>query len=226
DNWWGSDSGPYNSENNPLGTGDSVADNVDFYPFLLADPFTSGTAEDDEQNNDQGDDDNNNSDSRDPSDNYGDNTPEDYGNSGNDSPCGNSYFCNTDNFSLNYYFSLYDSPSKGFIKLLYNSILVREPDIEGFNNWVNLLENNIKCASEIAECLFFSEENKPRIKNKDNIEFLEYLYSGILFRNPDNQGFNSWLAIINNSEQRKYLFSSFVSSEEWKNICTEFNINP
>lgn len=35
-NWWGDASGPYNPTYNPDGAGDSVSDNVDFYPWLTA----------------------------------------------------------------------------------------------------------------------------------------------------------------------------------------------
>lgn len=35
ENWWGSDSGPYQSELNPQGTGNPVSDNVDFIPWLV-----------------------------------------------------------------------------------------------------------------------------------------------------------------------------------------------
>jgi hypothetical protein len=222
-NWWGSDSGPYSPENNPLGTGDSVADNVSFYPFLLSDPFAIGTEKDDEEE----DGDNNNGDTQNPSASEENNdSAGNLANIADNSIYGSSNFFNTDGFSLKYYLSLYAFPSKGFITLLYNSILLREPDTEGLDHWEYLLDNNIKSASDIAECLFFSEENISRILKKNNSEFLEYLYSGILFRKPDSEGFDSWLAAINSGMPRKYLFRSFTSSEEWKNICAEFKINP
>ncbi|MCX6383236.1 MAG: hypothetical protein NTV16_01945 [Actinobacteria bacterium] len=45
-NWWGSELGPYNAANNPLGVGNSIADNVSFSPFLTSDPFLPVQQED------------------------------------------------------------------------------------------------------------------------------------------------------------------------------------
>jgi hypothetical protein len=38
ENWWGSASGPYEPDLNPLGRGDSVGNNIDFEPWLTAPP--------------------------------------------------------------------------------------------------------------------------------------------------------------------------------------------
>ena len=105
--------------------------------------------------------------------------------SDNISPYG-SYLVFRENgsFSLNHYLNLYGSSSGGFIALLYHSILGREPDIEGFGFWQEVLENNSKSASEIAECFFFSEENISRIEQFDNSDFIKYyttvFFSGIM----------------------------------------------
>jgi len=40
DNWWGSESGPSHYTNNPTGTGDGVADRVNFTPWLTSEPGT------------------------------------------------------------------------------------------------------------------------------------------------------------------------------------------
>jgi hypothetical protein len=37
-NWWGSETGPYNPSSNPGGTGDAVSDGVTFSPWLLIRP--------------------------------------------------------------------------------------------------------------------------------------------------------------------------------------------
>ena len=37
-NYWGDPSGPYHPTQNPSGRGDRVSDNVNFRPWLLADP--------------------------------------------------------------------------------------------------------------------------------------------------------------------------------------------
>ncbi|MBU1940796.1 MAG: tandem-95 repeat protein, partial [Candidatus Thermoplasmatota archaeon] len=44
-NWWGDFSGPYHPTSNPTGSGDSVSDNVDYYPFIDNDPPWTVTIE-------------------------------------------------------------------------------------------------------------------------------------------------------------------------------------
>ena len=215
DNWWGAESGPYNSSNNPLGTGNSVADNINFYPFLVSDPFLPPVEPPDE-NDDAG--------VSQPPGNTGNNTAY-----SNDNSCLNgSYlvFQEGGSFSRNHYFNSYGSSSGGFIALLYHSVLGREPDAEGFGFWQEILESNSKSASEIAECFFFSEENISNIEAFENNDFIEYLYLSILFRNYDISGYEDCLKCMNAGASKQYLFDAFTNSEEWNGICAEFKLNP
>lgn len=229
-NWWGSELGPCNLANNPTGTGNSIADNVDFYPFLLSDPFILTPIS---NNNQPKEEDNGNN------DNPPSTPPPDVN---NESPSNNQLNSGTNNKSLDnktlasnwypsctlldHYIYLYDSPIKGFMQLFYNTILLREPDMEGFNHWVNLLESDIKDASGIAECLFFSQENKERIENLNNNDFLKYLYNSILFRDFDESGFNYWILELEKGKTKQDLFNSFTNSAEWEDICLKFKIKP
>jgi hypothetical protein len=217
-NWWGSELGPYNATNNPLGVGNSVADNIGFLPFLTIDPFLPVQPED--------------------------NLPPDEGNGSNDdSPpanINNAPVSNNSNissslylfsqgsryFSLNHYLNFYGSSPEGFIVLLYHNILGREPDAEGLGYWQQVLESNTKNASYIAGCLFFSEENNSRIEAFENSDFIKYLYQSILFREYDINGCNEWLNCMSSGETKQYLFDSFTASKEWSDICSKFSINP
>jgi hypothetical protein len=98
--------------------------------------------------------------------------------------------------------------------------------MEGFNHWVNLLESDIKDASDIAECLFFSQENKERMENLNNNDFLKYLYNSILFRDFDESGFNYWILELEKGKTKQDLFNSFTNSAEWEDICLKFKIKP
>ncbi|MHB1345868.1 MAG: DUF4214 domain-containing protein [Candidatus Humimicrobiaceae bacterium] len=215
DNWWGTESGPYNASENPLGTGNSVSDNINFNPFLISDPFLPPVQPPDE-NNDEG--------GSQPPANTGNNTA-----SSNDkSYLNGSYlvFQEGGSFSRNHYLNSYGSSPGGFIALLYHSVLGREPDAEGFGLWQEVLESQSKSASEIAECFFFSEENISRLEAFDNNDFIEYLYLSILFRNYDISGYEDCLKCMNAGVSKRYLFDAFTNSEEWNGICAEFKLNP
>jgi hypothetical protein len=225
-NWWGSELGPYNTVNNPLGVGNSVADNVGFSPFLTSDPFIPVQPED-KLPPDEG-----NGSNDDPPPMSGN---ESGSNNINNSPVNNSsnisgspyFFSQGSNyFSFNHYLNSYGSPAKGFIALLYQSILGREPDIEGLDYWQQILENNSNNASGIAGCLFFSEENIARIKEFDNNDFIKYLYQSILFREYDINSYEGWLNCMKSGATEQDLFDSFVASKEWADICFKFGINP
>ncbi|MCL4385136.1 MAG: DUF4214 domain-containing protein [Cyanobacteria bacterium] len=248
-NWWGFDTGPYNLTNNPSGTGNSVADNVNFLPFLTTDPFLPAPPPDNppqdenippdteppttnppappEENNNSGI----------PAQITPENNPDNSSNgnnninntkfsNNNNSNSNHNDFSNQENFPLNNYLNLYNTPSMGFMNLLYNSILEREPDMEGFLYWHNTLKNNFKSASEIAGNLFVSEENIKKIENLDNSDFIKYLYHSILFRKYDPQGYNDWLNFLNSGRSRQDLLQSFFNSDEWLGICANFNIKP
>jgi len=253
-NWWGSDTGPYNLTSNSSGTGNSVADNVNFSQFLTADPFLPAPPPDNPPQDENIPPDTSPPDTTPPdidppaadppappeeNNNSGipaQITPENNNNSNNNinntrfsnnnSNSNHNDFSNQENFPLNNYLNLYNTPSMGFMNLLYNSILEREPDMEGFLYWHNTLENNFKSASEIAGNLFVSEENIQKIENLDNSDFIKYLYHSILFRKYDPQGYNDWLYFLNSGKSRQDLLQSFLNSDEWLGICANFNIKP
>ncbi len=225
-NWWGFESGPYNTEKNHTGDGNSVSDSVVFQPFLSTDPFSKELLEND--NSDTGEKNNDGPTAE---------NPQDLSNGGQKN--NNSSNVNTSIPSLPYqktyreiragyenkaYFdSLADFSSKSFITLLYNTILFREPDEEGLNDWLMFLQNKKENMAKTFEYFFFSEENDSRLNNLDNSGFIAYLYSSLFFREPDNDGFDDWLASLNNGQSRKNIFTAFINSEEWESIYASFN---
>ena len=314
-NWWGSETGPYNQSFNPNGTANSVANNVNFIPFLTSDPFilpdpspsssddspqddpptgdatsetttstittmqeepsssstttsttqeessssssfsstpsssptndtsySSNTSENNSSNQDSDlneqnlllEQDNNYNDANFPNSNNNIFTNKNtyksnYSNKddlNNYLAFKNKEFSKVKNFPLNYYLYNYDLISQGFINLIYNSILERDPDYEGFLYWHYLLENNLKSPSNITREIFYSAENSQRLKKLNNEEFINYLYHSILFRQYDTFGYNYWLnKLINNNISKKELLNLFLKSEEWAQICSNFNLN-
>ncbi len=97
-----------------------------------------------------------------------------------------------------------------YIKRIYETLLQREPDREGFNYWLNLLkEKNIPrlqlfyrfSFSKEFEKLTLSHEILPFNKKDLKIAFLERLYNLILLRDADGFGLNYWYEVL--SEKRK-----------------------
>ena len=81
-----------------------------------------------------------------------------------------------------------------FVTRLYNLCLDREPDATGLNDWVNNLLARKVTGSQAAEGFIFSAEFTS--KNTNNSEFLTILYRAFFNREPDADGFNKWLVLL------------------------------
>lgn len=78
-----------------------------------------------------------------------------------------------------------------FVSRIYKIALGREPEVEGWNFWINKLQNKEITATElIAENLMTQSEFVDRELNKRN--FVTTMYSLIVNREPDEEGQRYW----------------------------------
>lgn len=78
-----------------------------------------------------------------------------------------------------------------FVSRIYKIALGREPEVEGWNFWINKLQNKEITATElIAENLMTQSEFIDRELNKRN--FVTTMYSLIVNREPDEEGQRYW----------------------------------
>lgn len=113
---------------------------------------------------------------------------------------------------------------EGFVYRLYAKALEREPDLNGFANWVTQLKEKKISGSGAAFGFFFSPEMSNR--NLTNLEFVTLLYNVFFDREPDEGGMQTWLSALETGASRKYVFSGFANSQEWKNLCAVYKIEP
>ena len=107
------------------------------------------------------------------------------------------------------YGSLDDS---GFVNLVYNNVLSRTPDSEGVSYW-NGQMNDGMTRGEVMTGFSESPENQQTTLNQ--IRVIAFYY-GMLRRAPDQEGFDYWVAKLNNGEQPNDLINGFINSPEYQ----------
>ncbi len=111
--------------------------------------------------------------------------------------------------------SLVPKDTKSAPQRFYNFILGRDADIDGFNAWSNYLEKSSLASMAIR--FFSGEEYKNRELN--NGEFINILYSALLRRDADIEGFNYWTtALDNNHITKNEVISIFLNSKSFTDI--------
>ena len=109
-----------------------------------------------------------------------------------------------------------------FVTRFYKLCLDREPDSGGLNDWVNNLVARKITGAQAAEGFIFSAEFTS--KNTNNSEFLTILYRAFFNREPDADGFNKWLMLLNAGNSRQFVLAGFVNSDEFKTLCKNYGI--
>jgi len=109
-----------------------------------------------------------------------------------------------------------------FVTRFYKLCLDREPDAAGLNDWVNNLLARKITGAQAAEGFIFSAEFTA--KNINNSEFLTILYRAFFNREPDADGFNKWLGLLNAGNSRQFVLAGFVNSDEFKTLCKNYGI--
>ena len=111
---------------------------------------------------------------------------------------------------------------EGFVRRLYVEVLDREADEVGVRHWVGLLRNNRSSAAQVANGFFGSQEFLR--KDIDDEEFVDMLYSTFFNREPDEQGREHWLNVLDNGMSRQSVINGFIASSEWSDFCATYSI--
>jgi hypothetical protein len=100
----------------------------------------------------------------------------------------------------------------GFVSTLYSCVLnISQPDASGFNFWLNNLQTRA-LTIQGAYTYFFGYE--PAADSND--QFVHKIYDCILFRSPDDDGYqNSMTSLANGSVTRAQLVQAVLSSQEF-----------
>jgi len=115
-----------------------------------------------------------------------------------------------------------DVSVKGFITRFYQECLNREPDEQGLATWVDALNSGEESGESLARSFIFSQEFINQ--NLTNEEFITVLYNAFFGREPDAAGYDSWNSQMSQGADRETVLSSFVSAQEFINLCRTYGI--
>ena len=116
-------------------------------------------------------------------------------------------------------------PSKNAVKFatrLYTCCLGRDPEAEGLEYWALAL-TNLDATGYQAASLFFTLPEFLGL-NTTNEEYLRRLYTTFMGRDPEEEGFNYWLSMLNGGTDRNEVMRAFAGCAEFQEICNQYGI--
>ena len=116
-------------------------------------------------------------------------------------------------------------PNRGtidFATRLYTTCLARSADEDGLMAWARQLANQRDTGSGAARGFFFSSEFTGQNVSKG--EFVTRLYRTFMDREPDQSGFDAWVAQLDSGVSREEVFEGFAQSPEFTRICASYGI--
>ncbi len=116
----------------------------------------------------------------------------------------------------------YATPVEQFVARFYENVLDRDPDSEGFVDWVGRLNSGSADGAIIAEGFFCSAEVAQRGWSDE--EYLRKLYQTILGREADAAGLADWLGQLADGMTWRYALRGFVESAEFAALCEHYGI--
>jgi hypothetical protein len=109
----------------------------------------------------------------------------------------------------------YDKTNSGFVTLLYNRILDRDPDATGLVNQVAALDAGLS-RMDLVYNFIFSEECQNTISGYSNEQFIKFLYQAIFNREPESAGLNDWLSHMSAGMTKADVVNAFTHSLEFE----------
>jgi len=109
------------------------------------------------------------------------------------------------------------SAVEDFVTRFYTLCLDRVPDSAGLDGWVSALLNGSQTGSDVAYGFVFSNEFVN--KNTTNQEYLTVLYEAFFNRQPDQGGWDGWLAELNRGPSRADVLNGFIFAVEFTELC-------
>ena len=136
--------------------------------------------------------------------------------------------CKEYGITAGYYVSGVASSKQGgvncFVERLYEVCLGRRSDIGGQQNWASALMAGSSTGSSCVHGFLFSSEFTN--KNLNDADFVAYTYRAFFGREADISGLTTWVNYLGNGGTREGVFNGFKNSQEFKNLCSSYGINP
>ena len=106
---------------------------------------------------------------------------------------------------------------------LYNAAFKRLPDPDGLKYWIGKFSSGENTSRVVALSFLGSAEFAERYgSDVSNAQYVETLYTNVLGRDYDQEGYNYWLGNLNNGVETRYeLLLGFAESAENKTLFSE-----
>ncbi len=111
---------------------------------------------------------------------------------------------------------------KDFVTIMYTTVLGRDADEAGVENWTAALKAGAIDAAGVAKEFVLGEEFA--LRNLTNEEFVEVLYDAFLSREADEEGKATWVAALEGGKTKEAVLANFVNSEEFVSGCASTGI--
>lgn len=111
---------------------------------------------------------------------------------------------------------------QAFVTRLYTTLLGRDPDTTGLNNWVTLLANGTKTGAQVVDG--FLKSNEFTGKKYSNADYVERLYKTMLNRSSDSAGKADWVTKLEVGMSREGVSIGFINSSEFTAVCSSYGI--
>lgn len=113
-----------------------------------------------------------------------------------------------------------------FIARCYRTVLNRDYDVTGINNWTGALLHSPNIRSSVNDVtksgFFHSREFQQR--NVSNGQYVKILYQTFLNRSAEKSGYENWLNALNNGASRDVILESFADSAEFSNLLSSYGV--
>ncbi len=116
-----------------------------------------------------------------------------------------------------------EASTGGFVTRMYEIVLGREPESDGYDYWVSELNSGAQSASDVVLGFFFSSEYQN--KNKSNEKIVVDFYNAMLGREPDSEGMQYWIKYLEIGMTMRSIARGFVDSAEFIGLCNHYGIN-
>lgn len=109
-----------------------------------------------------------------------------------------------------------------FVTRLYRNFLLREPEAGGLNDWVNVLVNGTATGAKVVAGFVHSQEfqNQPLT----DLGYVTAFYYVILGREPEEDGVNAWLSVLENGYTKDKVLEGFLNSKEMDDLCRSMGV--
>lgn len=111
----------------------------------------------------------------------------------------------------------------GFVRRCYQIALDRNADTPGLNHWCGQLLDGAQTPQEVAHGFVASPEMQS--KQQSNGEYVRTMYRLYLNREPDQAGFDYWVAQLDSGADRTAIEYGFAYSAEFAGIIQGYGLN-